>query len=469
MPELFAPHPPQRRGADDLVADPFHCLFFKVGVGKTSTTLLALTELQQTLEIRRALIVAPLRVCYSVWAQEAAKWRQFRHLRVHNLHERFNLDADADIYLINPAGLPKLFGHPTEDHKQWISGPWSVWHNRPEMLVIDELTQFKNARSGRSRTLKRYLGDFTRRVGLTGTPAPNGIQDLFGQMLMIDRGEALGDKITHFRKKWCSSVSVGAKGRKFEKHIPKDGSFEEIQKLIKPRVTVLEAGDWIKLPDTVQVDVPVVLDKKTLDLYRKAVKEAFAVLDCGTPFDASMKATKLKQLANGLVYTGDPLSITKEVVRVHMKKVEALEELIDELNQPVLVAYENTCDGEYLAKKFKAPIVNGTTSGKESDKIFAKWNTGKIPILLIQPAAAQYGLNLQLGGSAAIWYSIPWCMLTYSQFNGRLARQGQAAESVFIYHLVAKGTVDERIVCVLEDKEATQEMLLEALKKEIKS
>lgn len=476
MPE-FIPHVYQRRAIEDVVRDPQRALFIPVGLGKSSISLQAFCELRDALEVRRALIIAPLRVCYSTWPAEVQKWSQFRHLRLHNLHEKMDLTVDADIFLINFEGLPKLFGKPLElesGKKVWEPGPWVAWRNRPEMLIIDELTKMKNSQGVRSKTLRRYLGDFSRRVGLTGTPAPNGLQDLFGQMLMIDRGEALGDKITHFREKWCQSVSVGAKGRKFMQYSPKDGAFDEIQKLIKPRVTVLEANDWIKLPDRIVVNVPVRLERKTLDLYRKAVKEAFALLDGDKPFDATAKAVKLKQLANGLVYTGDPLSLTREVVRVHDKKVEALDELLDELQRPALVAYEYKCDGEALVKKLRRkfeldfdPIINGKTKSSQTLWLIDQWNKEKLPVLLLQPQAVSHGLNLQFGGNAIIWYSQTFDLELYQQLNGRLHRQGQKSPSVFFYHLVAQGTIDERVVGVLEDKAATQDALIAALKEEI--
>ncbi len=476
-PKLWIPHVYQKRAIADIVGDPFRFLAIPIGLGKTSITLQAFCELQEALEVRTALLIAPLRVVYGVWEAEAQKWRQFRHLRFRNLHERMDLSPGADIYMINPAGLPKLFGRPLElesGKKIWEPGPWSKWPNRPEMLILDESTLWKNAQSDRSKTLRRYTGDFFRRVGLTGTPAPNGIQDLFGQMLMIDRGESLGDKITHFRDKWCQSVSVGAKGKKFNKYSAKDGAFDEIQRLIKPRVTVLEANDWIKLPDRIVVNVPVRLEHKTMQTYRKAVKEAFALLDCGTPFDATAKATKLKQLANGRVYTGDPLSITREVVRVHDRKVEALEELLDELQRPALIAYEYKCDGEYLVKRLRKkfelnidPIINGQTKGAQSAKLIEMWNKRKLPFLLLQPQAVSHGLNLQAGGDVVIWFSIIWCLELYAQLNGRVHRQGQLSPSVTIAHLVAQGTVDERVVGVLEDKAATQDELIAALKTEI--
>jgi SNF2 family DNA or RNA helicase len=473
----FIPHVYQKRAIEDVVRDPAHCLWLDIGLGKTAAMLQAFCELQETLEVQSALLIGPLRVIYTVWEAEAQKWSQFRHLRLRNLHEKMDLSKPADIYMINPAGLPRLFGKPIDlesGKKVWEPGPWSSWHRRPEMLILDELTLWKNSQSGRSKTLRRYTADFSRRVGLTGTPAPNGLKDLFGEMLVIDRGEALGDKITHFREKWCQSVSARGKGRQYTKYPPRDGAFDEIQKLIKPRVTVLEGSDWIKLPDRIAVNVPVRLERKTLDLYRKAVKEAFALLDGDKPFDATAKAVKLKQLANGLVYTGDPLSLTREVVRVHDKKVEALDELLDELQRPALVAYEYKCDGEALVKKLRRkfeldfdPIINGKTKSSQTLWLIDQWNKEKLPVLLLQPQAVSHGLNLQFGGNAIIWYSQTFDLELYQQLNGRLHRQGQKSPSVFFYHLVAQGTIDERVVGVLEDKAATQDALIAALKEEI--
>lgn len=501
----YVPADYARRAIGDLIDDPEHALFMDPGLGKTAITLSAIVELKSLFEINRALVIAPLRVTYTTWPAEVAKWDQFRRLKTHNLHEHGLTDAKADLYLINPEGVPALFGKPMLQCKPcsgfvfktslpacprcetpvvlrvgdkekanpllkrvWQPGYWAGWKNRPEMLIVDESTKFKSE-GVRSKTLRRYTADFARRVALTGTPAPNGVPDLFGQMMIVDRGATLGPNVTQFRKRFMTAVPTRvAGGRAVDKYVARDGAFDEISEILKPRVTALEAADWLKMPDKIVTNVSVVLDARTAETYRKAVTEAFAVLHTGESlFAQGGAAVKLKQIANGQVYVTDPLKPGRTVTKLHEAKAEALDDLLEQINAPTLVAYEYDCDGEMLAGRLKAPRIKGGMKMTETTRLFERWNKGELPVLLVQPQAAAHGLNLQAGGHHIVWYSLPWDLETVIQFNARLWRQGQASHSVFVYHIVAEDTVDRRVAAVLSDKFADQAALISALKSEI--
>lgn len=477
--------PNQTRAVQNILNDRFHGVFQTPGAGKTAIVLKAISDLQEVCDIRRALIIAPLRVIYTTWPDESRKWDQFRHLRLRNLHETSRKDElgfnvvdpsrDGDIFMINFEGLPRLFGRPIDQEtssggvrRVWHAGPWANWAKRPEMLIVDESTRMKDPQALCSRTLAKYLGDFNRRVILTGTPAPNGLQDLFGQMLILDRGETLGNRVTAFREKFFTPVPMKMRGKSFNQYAAKDGAMATVQNLIKPHVTVIESADWLKMPDRITVDVPVHLPEKAAKLYKQAKQEAFAQLESGDHFFATGGAAiKLKQIANGQVYIGEKPN--RRVAVVHREKADALATLLEELGRPALVAYEVDADGQYLAKRFKAPVIKGGMAMAETMELIAKWNRRELPMLLVQPQAASHGLNMQAGGDAIVWYTLPWSLETYIQFNARLCRQGQAAPSVMVYHLVASGTVDERVAAVLEGKEATQDALISALKEEIRA
>lgn len=462
-------HVYQRHAADKLVADPRHGLLLPPGLGKTLITLTAFSELRESLEIARALVVAPLRVIYSTWPEEVKKWTP--DLRVHNFHQERTLTRDADLYLINPEGLPWLFGREAAVEtangvggKTWKPGVWETWQNRPEMLVVDESTLIKSVRSRRFKTLARYIKDFSRRTILTGTPTPNGIMDLFGQMYILDGGEALGKKISHFREQYFRTDLIGARGKKFPKYTAHDSSFDRIKERIAPRVTALAAEDWLTMPDKIVTEVPVVLDPEILKLYRDA--KAAVVLEDGQQLLPG-HVSRMKQIAGGRVYETSQLSTERTVIKVHDKKIEALQDLLAEINAPTLVAYEFQAEADALSVALKAPVISGGMKPSEANRLIDRWNAGRLPVLLVQPQALSHGVNLQAGGSNMVWVTLPWSLELYQQLCARLHRQGQTAASVMIYHLVAQGTIDQRVSGVLSDKNATQEMVLAALKAEI--
>ena len=465
----YKPHGYSERATAALVRDPYHGLFEDPGLGKTAQTLDAFVQLQECLDVERALIIAPLRVCYSVWPHEVAKWKQFEHLKVVNLHagER----EDGDLFVCNPEHLKKLFGHrdPVNPRK-WIPGYWKTWVNRPEMLIVDESSKFKRASGTRFKTLGRYFGDFARRHILTGSPAPNGYEDLHGQLTLLDGGRALEDgaaldpRITYYRKRYFVPISNGPHARDISWKL-RPGSAEEILRAIAPRITCLRAEDYLELPEVVRTDIPVRLPAKAKVAYHEMRTEAICDLPDGSTLLAAEEAAqgKLRQICNGFVYDGD-----HGTHRLHDAKLDALEELLAEIGpRPTFIVYEFHAD--YFAIRSRLPTaahIGSGVSAKEGDRLATQWNKKKIERLLIQPQSMSYGLNLQDGGHHIVWYGTPWDLELYNQLNARLARQGQLADRVMVYHLVAEDTVEERVGRVLRKKGATEADLKAALAEE---
>lgn len=459
----FVPRVSQEIAISDLDCDPFHGLFMDPGLGKTASILEAFRILRERLDIERMLVVAPLRVCYSVWPVEAQKWAQFRDFRVVNLHEGDR--REGDIYVCNPEHLPQLFGHrDKEKSRKWIPGYWKNWKHRPEWLVIDESTKFKRASGTRFKTLGRYTQDFARRSILTGTPAPNGYEDLHGQLRILDGGRKLEEgavldpRVTYFRKQYFTPVSTGPNPRDtIWKLMP--GSAEQIQDAIAPRITCLRAEDWIDLPEKVVTDVGVTLPKRARKHYDSM--DVDALIDFGNddvilvPEEAA--AIKCRQICNGFVY--DELGKTRWL---HSEKIDALAELLAEIgnHNPVMVAYEFQGEFERIQRKLGPfPYIGKGVGPKEGRAIEARWNAGKIPVLLVQPQSTGHGLNLQFGGHRFIWYGVPWDLELYLQTIGRLLRPGQESDFLLIYHLIVRDSIEERVSQVLQVKDRNQEGL----------
>lgn len=396
------------------------------------------------------LIVAPLRVCYSVWPAEIAKWSNFSDLTVQILHgkdKQKNLRKEADIYLINPEGLNWLY-----TTKEFKSGMFTT-------LVIDESSKFKAPNSQRFKNLKKVLKTFNRRYILTGSPSPNSLMDLFSQIFILDMGASLGQYITHYRNKYFYSTGYGGYEWRLQ-----EGAEEKIQEAIKPLVLRLDAEDLIDLPDLIVNPVYVQLEGEARQAYKEMQDELILAIEEGdiVAVNAAVASGKCSQIANGGIYDEE-----KNIHHIHTYKVEAVKEIIDELNgTPALVAYEYGHDLERLKKVLgkNTPHIGGGVSTKTSSKIADAWNAGEIPVLLGQPASMAHGLNLQNAGNHVIWHSIPWNFENYDQFNRRIRRQGSDYDKVFVHHIIAKGTVDELKIHALNRKFRTQKDLFDALK-----
>ena len=453
----WTPRPYQVRAVKKMIAEESHGLFLHPGLGKTSIALAAFEVLRARGYAKKLLVVAPLRPIQLTWPAEVERWKQFSHLRVVTLHgpkKDRALREDADVYLINYEGLHWLSCQPSE-----------LW---PDVLVADESTRLKHPRTQRFKTLREMLPRFKRRYILTGTPAPNGLIDLFGQIYVLDFGRALGRFVTHYRREFFYQAGFG--GYTWEL-MP--GAEERIRDRIAPIVTYLDAADAVALPPIVKTDVPIPLPGAARELYKRLEKSLAAVLRSGTVTakSAAVLTTKLRQVSGGGAYLDEepgvlePPAGKRRWEQIHTAKLDALEELIEELSgQPILVAYEYQHERVRLEKKFSAPSFGGSKS--QVADLERRWNAGEIPVLLVHPASAAHGLNLQAGGAALAWFSLPWNLELYDQMIDRIWRSGQE-KTVYVYHLICQETIDTTIRRVLVKKAMTQRDLLEALKEDV--
>lgn len=437
-------HDYQKDGVNWILSHNSSGLFLPPGLGKSLITLSAIEILKTAKHVDRVLIVAPLRVIYMVWPQEVKKWGF--DLSVGILH---GPDKDSivrkkhDIYLINPEGLKWL-----------LTNHATIFTKFDFMLVCDESTLFKNYASQRFKTLKNYLHLFKRRVILTGTPAPNGLLQLWSQIFILDKGRRLGKNISTYRRKWFRPDYTGF-GYELN-----EGADSQIYAAIDDLV-MHKSHNELNLPERINNVIEVKLDKSVMTNY-KLMKDTYAIEledsdEAIFALNAATKGMKLKQIANGMLYDND-----KQPVFIHAYKLNAAEELVESLSgSPLMIVYEYLHDLKILQDTFNAPHIGGGIAGKELDMIVTDWNKGKIPVLLYQCSAAIHGLNLQDGGcSDVLWYSLTFDLEAYEQVNKRVHRQG-VKNSVTIHHLLAKGTIDEKVMSVLDGKSELQNSLLE--------
>lgn len=451
--EPWQAHAYQRRASEFLRGQGAAALFLDPGLGKTSIVLDAFNRLKQAGIARKMLVVAPLRVCQTVWRQEAQKWTEFRDLRISLLHgdkKADRLKDDADVWLINPEGV------------KWLRDKM-LGHGFPfDTVVLDELTKFKNHSADRSKFIRALIKHAPRRWGLTGSPAPNGYMDLFGQMLALDDGAALGKYITHYRDQY---FQVDYDGFTYDLQ---PGAAKRIEDRLRPYVLRMSAEEYLELP-------PLVDDVRELDMepaarktYSTMKKDMLAELPEGVVTGANAAAvySKLKQMANGAVYVND----AHDVAQIHNTKLDALDDLVEELaGGQLLIAYEFQHDVERLKKHFsdKLSVISGASENK-INVIVDAWNAGRIELLACHPASAAHGLNLQYSGCAHVcWFSPPWDLELYQQFIRRIHRQGNEAQRVVNHLLCVKDTIDELALAALRDKDTTQSRLLRGLNTEI--
>lgn len=417
------------------------------------TTLTAVNELMyERFLVSRVLVIAPKRVAEDTWTTEAEKWDHLNHLKISRVlgsqrEREAALQREADIYVINRENVVWLV---EKYRKSW---PF-------DMVVVDELSSFKSNQAKRFKSLKQVRPLIRRFVGLTGTPAPNGLLDLWPQMYLIDRGERLGKTITGYRNRYFYPEK--SNGYVVYSYAPKPGAEEAIQQKISDICVSMKAEDYLQMPELTVNDIPIRLSPQEKKKYQELEREKLMEIE-GEQITALTAATvynKLLQMANGSVY-----SDAGTVVDIHSRKLEALEEILDTANgQPVLVFYNYRHDYDRLVRAFKTYRPR-TLQGQQDIR---DWNEGKIPLLLAQPASMGHGLNLQAGGHIIAWYGLNWSLELYQQANARLYRQGQK-QGVIIHRLVAKGTVDEDVILRLEGKDATQESLMQSLKARIKA
>ena len=449
----YIPHDYQKYCTDRIISDRSLGLLLDMGLGKTVITLTAVNELiYGRFEVSKVLVIAPKKVAESTWSTEAQKWDHLQHLRITKIigtvQQRIRaLNTPADVYVINRENVPWLVEY---DANNW----------RFDMVVVDELSSFKSNKAQRFKSLCYVRQHIKRFVGLTGTPASNGLVDLWAQVYLLDQGERLGKRITHFRAKYCECETHGGH---FTTYSMKTGAEEAIRSAISDICISMKAADYLTLPDCITVDVPVYLDAKAKKQYKDFERNMLLqvdenTLDAGT---AAVLSGKLMQFANGAVYDED-----KNVVEIHSGKLDTFSELIEGLNgQHALVFYNFQHDLTRILKHLEKSSL--TVRQLHTDKDQQDWNNGKIDILLAHPASAGYGLNLQAGGHHIIWFGLNWSLELYEQANKRLHRQGQT-DKVIIHRLITQDTRDVDVAAALEGKADVQNTLLEALKARIR-
>lgn len=443
----FVPHDYQKYAVEYIKSHPVTALFLDMGLGKTVTTLTAIRDLMyDTFEVQRVMVIAPLRVARDTWPGEIKKWDHLKELTcsvvVGSVAERKRaLQQDADIYIVNRENLVWLYENCRLDF---------------DMVVLDELSSFKNAQSKRFKAMKAMRPKVKRIVGLTGTPSGNGLMDLWAEFRLLDMGERLGRYISQYRNLYFKPDKRN--GMVVYSYKPLPGAEEAIYHQIADITVSMKANDYLKMPELVSVTKEVTLSEKEQKRYEELKKSLVLDLPDGevTAANAASLTMKLSQIANGAIYTDD-----KDVVKIHDRKLDALEDLVESANgRPVLVAYWFKHDKDRIQKRMQAREL-------KEPQDFTDWNAGKIPVALIHPASAGHGLNLQQGGSILIWFGLTWSLELYQQTNARLWRQGQMDKTVIIQHIVAKDTIDERILQVLEHKDGTQAALIDAVKADL--
>ena len=450
----YSPHDYQTYAIRFIEEHPVAAILLDMGMGKSSITLTAIEDLMfDSFEISKVLIIAPLRVARHTWPEEIEKWDHLKGLRysvaVGTAAERVAaLKADADIYIINRENVPWLI--------QDSGLPFDY-----DMVVIDELSSFKSWQSKRFRALMKVRPRVKRIVGLTGTPSSNGFIDLFAEFKLLDMGERLGKFIGWYRNAFFRPDRMNGPVVYSYKLLP--GADQKIYDRISDITISMKNTDHLKMPELISVREKVYLDDAERDKYQAMLNELVLQLPGKeiTAANAAALSGKLLQMANGAMYTDDG-----EVVRIHDRKLDALEDLIEAANgKPVLVAYWYKHDLQRIEERLKAKGI--PFERMDSDSSISRWNKGEIPVALIHPASAGHGLNLQQGGNTLIWFGLTWSLELYQQTVARLWRQGQQSGTVVVQHIITAGTIDERVMKALQEKDRTQSALIEAVKAEI--
>lgn len=445
---VYAPYSYQNFATRYILEHPVSAVFLSCGLGKSVITLTAINDLLfDSFEVRKVLVIAPIRVATSTWPSEIRKWDHLKDLTYSVVvgTERMRLlalERRADIYITNRESV------------EWLVERSGVPFDF-DMVVIDELSSFKSHQAKRFKALLKVRPGVKRIVGLTGTPSSNGLADLWAEFRLLDLGERLGRYITQFRQRWF--VPDKRNGAVVFSYKPIEGAEDAIYERISDITISMRSADYLNLPECVMNEVVVDMDEKEKKIYETFRKDMVAEIG-GKEIDAVNAAAlsgKLQQLSNGAVYDQVDSYIT-----IHDRKLDALEDLIEGMNgRPVLVAFWFRHDAERIKARFKVREIR-------TEKDIDDWNRGEIPVAIIHPASAGHGLNLQQGGSTLVWFGLTWSLELYLQTNGRLHRQGQK-ETVIIHHIITRGTVDEKVMAALKKKEGIQDALMEAVMAEV--
>lgn len=449
----FNPHKYQQYAIDFIIKNPIAAILLDMSMGKTAICLMAIQHLMyESFEVNKVLVICPLRVTLT-WRDEIHKWSQLNGLTYSIVkgtaaQRKKALQADADIYIINRENVPWLIN---------TSGvPFDF-----DMVVVDELSSFKNHQTARHKALMKVRPYIKRIVGLTGTPVSGGLMDLFAEFKLLDMGERLGRFIGQYRLNYFKPDRVNGPIVYSYKLLP--GAEEKIYDKISDITISMKAVDYLDMPELITTEYPVYLDEDEMEKYEELKKD----LILSTPehevtaANAASLSNKLSQMANGAVYTDD-----KEIIKFHDKKLDALEDIIESANgKPLLVAYWFKHD--YIRIVERLEKIGVKYMKIDTEESIRKWNNKEIPVALIHPASAAHGLNLQQGGNTMVWMGITWSLELYQQACCRLYRQGQTEGTVSIIHLISKGTIDEKIMKALSVKDTTQSALIDAVKAEI--
>ena len=442
----YQPHDYQKYATQFIIDHPTAAVFLQMGLGKSVITLTAIQELAlERFEVNRVLVIAPLRVARDTWPDEIQKWDHLHSLTCSvavgtEAERRAALRQNTLIHIIN------------RENVQWLVEQSGLPFDY-DMIVIDELSSFKSYQAKRFRALMKVRPKVKRIVGLTGTPSSNGLMDLWAEFRLLDMGKRLGRFITKYREVFflpdCRSAQQVFSWK------PRPGAEDEIYELISDITISMKSVDFLKMPECISNRVPVRLSRSERDIYDELKRELVTSMR-GEQIDAVNAASlsnKLCQMANGGIYDSE-----HNALFFHERKLDALEDIIEATNgHPLLVAYWFKHDLARIRERFTVREIRTSAD-------IADWNAGRIPVACIHPASAGHGLNLQAGGNTLVWFGLTWSLELYQQTNARLWRQGQAADTVVIHHIIAKDTIDERIMTALRKKEKTQTALIDAVK-----
>lgn len=445
---IYKPHTYQSRAIEHIIGHRYCCLFLDMGLGKTVCTLTAIDRLLSDIDITRVLVIAPKRVAESVWATEADKWDHTRYMAVSvvtgsRAQRIAALETQAHVYVIS------------RDNVQWLVEYQQSLKSWPfDMVVLDELSSFKNPSAKRFKALRRVRPYIRRVVGLTGTPSPNGLIDLWAQLYLVDMGQRLGQYVTKFRERYFKPQG-GSGHIVYKWALKNERSADEIAEAIADICLSMKAEEYLDMPERIDIDLPVVLNGEQMKQYKRFERDLVLSLK-GETITAQSAVTlsgKLMQYASGAIYDED-----HNTHYLHDAKIEALAELMEQTNENVLLFYNY----QHEARRIMSDLAMYSPQMFDSTSV-VRWNKGEIRLLLAHPASTAFGLNLQQGGRTVVWYGPQWNLELYQQANARLYRQGQT-KAVKIYRIIAKGTIDERVVRAVDNKATSQDALLEAVK-----
>lgn len=447
---IYNPHDYQRYATEFILSHPMAAVILQMGLGKTVCTLDAINQLMyDSFEVSKVLVIAPLRVAKVTWSDEIKKWDNLSHLRysvaVGTEKERIEaLKKDADIYIIN------------RENVQWLVEKSKVPFEF-DMVVIDELSSFKNWNSKRFKAFMQVRPRVKRIVGLTGTPSPNGMMDLFAQFKCLDMGARLGRFITQYRNQYF--VPDRMNGQIVYSYRLRPGAEKQIYDKIDDITISMKAMDHLKMPELIETRYPVYMDEVEQAQYDEMREDYLLPYkeEAITAANAAALSGKLCQMANGAIY-----SDSGEAVHIHDRKLEALEDIIEAAQGPILLCYWFKHDLERITEKLDQLKVSYSRIVTEEN--IRKWNEGKYDVGLIHPASAGHGLNLQHSSNHIVWFGLTWSLELYQQTNARLWRQGQKQDIVVVQHIVTAGTIDEDILDALTHKDASQTRLIDAVK-----